>query len=71
MVRLLVHMAKENSIKIHAKIYGPHIKRVGRWSIIETERQKEIKSIWANSDNCGAEICGQPECIKEIAGIKK
>lgn len=44
---------------------------LGRWEHRENENQKEIKSIWANSDNCGDHICGQPEVIKEITNIRK
>ena len=44
---------------------------LGRWEHRENEKQKEIKSIWANSDNCGDHICGQPEVIKEITNIRK
>ena len=44
---------------------------LGRWEHRENEKQKEIKSIWANSDNCGDYICGQPEVIKEITNIRK
>lgn len=39
---------------------------LGRWEHRENEKQKEIKSIWVNSDNCG-----QPEVIKEITNIRK
>ena len=28
-------------------------KYLGRWKVNETEKQKEIKIIWANYDNCG------------------
>ena len=44
---------------------------LGRWEHRENENQKEIKSIWANSDNCGDRICGQPDVIKEITNIWK
>jgi hypothetical protein len=44
---------------------------LGRWEHRQTEKQKEIKSIWANSDHCGDHICGQPEVIKEITNIRK
>ena len=44
---------------------------LGRWEHRQNENQKEIKSIWANSDHCGDRICGQPELIKEITNIKK
>ena len=39
---------------------------LGRWEHRENERQKEIKSIWANSDNCGDHICGTPSLIHNI-----
>jgi hypothetical protein len=42
------------------------IVRLGRWEHRENERQKEIKSIWANSDNCGDRICGTPSLIHNI-----
>ena len=44
---------------------------LGRWEHRENEKQKEIKSIWANSDHCGDHICGQPEVIREITNIRK
>ena len=44
---------------------------LGRWEHRQTEKQKEIKSIWANSDHCGDHICGQHEVIKEITNIRK
>ena len=44
---------------------------LGRWEHRQTHSQTEIKSIWANSDNCGDQICGNPEAIKNITDIKK
>ena len=44
---------------------------LGRWEHRENDKQREIKSIWANSDNCGDRICGQPEVIREITNIRK
>ena len=44
---------------------------LGRWEHREDEKQKAIKSIWANSDHCGDHICGQPEVIREITKIRK
>lgn len=44
---------------------------LGRWEHRENDKQKEIKSIWANSDHCGDHICGQPEVIREITNIRK
>lgn len=41
-------------------------KYLGRWKVNETEKQKEIKIIWANYDNCGDKICKDPKKIKEI-----
>ena len=71
MWRLVMDIARVNSIKINTGILGTNKTQLGRWSISENERQKEIKSIWANSDNCGDQICGQPKIIKEITEIKK
>ena len=54
-----------NNIEINEKIH------LGRWNTCEDDRKKEIKSIWASSDNCGDHICGKPEVIREITNIIK
>lgn len=38
----------------------------GRFDLRTTERQKMIKAILANSDNCGDFICGEPKVVKNI-----
>ena len=38
----------------------------GRFDINTTEKQKMIKAILANSDNCGDTICGDPKLVKNI-----
>ena len=43
--------------------------RLGRWEHRQSDKHKELKSIWANSDNCGDRICGTPDLINNI--IKK
>ena len=40
--------------------------RLGRWEHRQNDKQKELKSIWANSDNCGDRICGTPDLINNI-----
>lgn len=39
---------------------------LGRWGNNLNDKQKNINSIWANSDHCGDIICGKPENIKSI-----
>jgi hypothetical protein len=39
---------------------------LGRWEHRLIDKQKELKSIWANSDNCGDRICGTPRLIHNI-----
>ena len=38
----------------------------GRFDLETTEKQKMIKAILANSDNCGDLICGNPQLVKNI-----
>lgn len=57
--------------QIYKSITSTQKLNLGRWEHRENEKQKEIKSIWANSDHCGDHICGQPEVIKEITNIRK
>lgn len=57
--------------RIYKSITSNQELNLGRWEHRENENQKEIKSIWANSDHCGDHICGQPEVIKEITNIRK
>jgi hypothetical protein len=62
MFRLIV--SKKFDIK---KIMKPKkMVLLGRWEHRENERQRNIKSIWANSDNCGDRICGTPSLIHNI-----
>jgi len=45
---------------------------LGRWGNNLSDRQKEINSIWTNSDHCGDIICGEPKKVKTIINnIKK
>lgn len=39
--------------------------KLGRWEHRQTDKQLEIKLTWANADNCGDQICGRPEQIKQ------
>ena len=39
---------------------------LGRWGTRIPEKQKTIKAIWANSDNCGDIICKDPKIVKNI-----
>ena len=39
---------------------------LGRWEHRHNDKQKDFKSIWANSDNCGDYICGNPNLIDTI-----
>lgn len=57
--------------RIYKSITPTESLNLGRWEHRENEKQKEIKSIWANSDHCGDHICGQPEVIREITNIRK
>lgn len=57
--------------RIYKSITSTESLNLGRWEHRENEKQKEIKSIWANSDHCGDHICGQPEVIREITNIRK
>lgn len=57
--------------RIYKSITTTQKLNLGRWEHRENEKQKEIKSIWANSDHCGDHICGQPEVIREITNIRK
>ena len=43
----------------------------GRFNVHTTERQKMIKAILANSDNCGDVICGDPKLVKNIINEDK
>tara|TARA_Y100000022_G_C13091585_1_gene302523 strand:- start:210 stop:425 length:216 start_codon:yes stop_codon:yes gene_type:complete len=43
---------------------------VGRFDINTSEREKMIKTILANSDNCGDLICGDPKEVKHIIDKK-
>ena len=49
-----------------------NIVSLGRWEHRICDNQRNIKITWANSDNCGDIICGNPKDIKYIVdGIKK
>lgn len=45
--------------------------RLGRWEHRQNDKQKELKSIWAKSDNCGDKICGTPSLIHNIIENEK
>tara|TARA_Y100001958_G_C21247115_1_gene578089 strand:- start:6793 stop:6978 length:186 start_codon:yes stop_codon:yes gene_type:complete len=36
---------------------------LGRWDHRLSEKQKDMKIIWANADHCGDHICGKPSDI--------
>ena len=49
-----------------------NIVSLGRWEHRICDNQRNIKITWANSDNCGDTICGNPKDIKYIVdSIKK
>ena len=44
---------------------------LGRWDHSISEKQKDMKIIWANADHCGDVICGKPkDIVKNIEQIK-
>ena len=36
---------------------------LGRWEHRISDKQKDMKIIWANADHCGDHICGKPTHI--------
>ena len=49
-----------------SKIFDPNINKLGRWEHRNNKRTNDIKFILANKDNCGDNICGNPEPINKI-----
>ena len=45
------------------------IVKLGRWDHRITEKNKDIKVLWANVDNCGDKICGSSEYMKKMSNI--
>ena len=45
-----------------SKIFIPknNVISLGRWEHRISDKQKEMKIIWANADHCGDHICGKP-----------
>ena len=44
--------------------------KLGRWEHRESQHISELKSIWANSDNCGDTLCGNKKNIRQIIDIQ-
>lgn len=39
--------------------------KLGRWEHRQTSKQLEIKLTWANIENCGDQLCGNPWQIRQ------
>ena len=44
---------------------------LGRWDTASCDKSKDIKFVYANIDNCGDLICGQPLKNKDYVKNKK
>ncbi len=53
-------------IKNVFKFKPQNVVHLGRWEHRICEKDKEIKSILSNIDNCGDKICGNPNILKNI-----
>ena len=53
-------------IKNIFKFKPQNVVHLGRWKHRICEKDKEIKSILSNIDNCGDKICGNPNILKNI-----
>ena len=52
-------------------LFSSEITKLGRWEHRICEKDKEIKSILSNIDNCGDKICGNPNILKNIIKYNK
>ena len=58
-----------NIILIKRHITSKNKPMLGRWDTTSCDKSKNIKFIYANIDNCGDLICGQP--LKNKDYVKK
>lgn len=51
------------NIAIRPMIKSKKMTPQGRWEHRISDKQKDMKIIWANADHCGDHICGKPSHI--------
>ena len=57
-------------ISLKKRLYDTNKLKLGRWQTNTCEKTKDIKQVYANIDNCGDLICGQPLKNKDYIKVK-
>lgn len=64
---MLIQSIRQYTIQFMSSIRtAAPVVQLGRWEHRLNEEQKEVKSVWNNSDHCGDIICGNPKMVKQI-----